>query len=47
MLPDAAILDVIARHGASLEAACDALVVEANAQGGRDNISAILVRYQR
>lgn len=47
MLPDATILDVVARHGANLEAACDALVAEANAQGGRDNISAILVRYQR
>ncbi len=47
MLPDARILATVAAHGANLEAACSALVHEANAQGGRDNISAILVRYGR
>jgi protein phosphatase len=47
MLSDARILATVSAHGGSLEAACSALVDEANAQGGRDNISAILVRYQR
>ncbi|HXJ77706.1 MAG TPA: PP2C family serine/threonine-protein phosphatase [Candidatus Methylomirabilis sp.] len=44
MLPDQRILEIVSRRGADLEAACDELVAEANAQGGRDNISAVLVR---
>lgn len=45
MVPDQRILDIVSTRGADLEGACSGLVTEANAQGGRDNISAILVRY--
>jgi len=45
MLPDRRILEIVSPHGADVEGACRALVSEANAQGGRDNISVILVRY--
>ena len=45
MLPDARILEIVSAHGADLEAACRELVSGANAEGGRDNISAILARY--
>ena len=45
MLPDPRILEIVSPHATDLEGACRALVSEANAQGGRDNISAILVRY--
>ncbi len=44
MLPDQRILEIVSHRGADLEGACDELVAEANAQGGRDNISAVLVR---
>ena len=43
MLEDRRILDIVMGHGGDLEAACDALVTAANAEGGRDNISAVLV----
>ena len=45
MISDPRILDIVATRGADLEGASDELVTEANAQGGRDNISVILVRY--
>ena len=45
MLPDRRLLKLVAAHGPDLASACQALVTEANTQGGRDNISAILVRY--
>jgi protein phosphatase len=45
MLSDSEILDIVNTHGADLERACRELVAAANAQGGRDNISAVLVRY--
>jgi serine/threonine protein phosphatase PrpC len=45
LVPDPRILEIVTAHGADVAAACDALVDEANAQGGRDNISVILVRY--
>ena len=45
MLPDRRILEIITAHGADLEVACRELVSEANAQGGRDNISVVLARY--
>jgi protein phosphatase len=45
MLPDTRILEIVARRGADLDGACVELISQANAQGGRDNISAILVRY--
>ena len=45
MLSDQRILEIVSAHGADLEGACRDLVSEANAQGGRDNISVILVRY--
>ena len=45
MVPDRRILEIVSTHGPDLEGAGDELVTEANAQGGRDNISALLVRY--
>jgi protein phosphatase len=44
MLPDRRILEIVMRHGPDLEGASRELVDEANAQGGRDNISVILVQ---
>jgi serine/threonine protein phosphatase PrpC len=45
MLPDQRILEIVASRGSDLEAACVELVAEANAEGGRDNISVVLVRH--
>ena len=45
MLSDPDILEIVSAHGIDLEAACADLVADANAQGGRDNISVVLVRY--
>lgn len=45
MLPDPRILEIIQKNAADLDAGCQELVAAANAEGGRDNISAILVRY--
>src|SRR5204862_561064 len=45
MVSDRRILEIVTTHGADLEGACRELVSEANAQGGRDNISVVLVRY--
>jgi protein phosphatase len=43
-LTDAAIAGVLADAGSDLQAACGALVAAANAAGGRDNITCVLVR---
>jgi len=45
MLSDAEILEIVSTHAPDLERACQKLIAAANAQGGRDNISAVLVRY--
>ena len=45
MLSDPQILDVVSARGADLEGACRDLIAAANAGGGRDNVSAVLVRY--
>lgn len=45
MLPDPVIVDIVTAHASNLEEACRRLVADANAQGGRDNISVLLVRY--
>ena len=47
MLPDARINEVVAAHPTDPAGACRQLVDEANAQGGRDNISVILVEHRR
>jgi PPM family protein phosphatase len=43
MVPDERILDIIAARTPDVEAACRDLVAAANEQGGRDNISVILI----
>jgi serine/threonine protein phosphatase PrpC len=45
MLDDQAILEIVARDDEHLEKICDELVAGANARGGRDNISVLLLRY--
>jgi serine/threonine protein phosphatase PrpC len=47
MLSDARILAIVTEHGGDLEQTCSRLITEANLQGGRDNISVVLVRYRR
>lgn len=46
MLDDDAILEIVGRYDGHLDKTCDQLVDGANARGGRDNISAILLRYE-
>ena len=43
MLHDQRLLEIISTRGAGLEVVCEELVAQTNAQGGRDNISAVLV----
>jgi protein phosphatase len=45
MLTDERILEIVSTHGPDLAGACQELVAAANAEGGRDNISAVLLRY--
>ena len=45
MLPDPDILDVVSASGGDMGAACRRLIAAANERGGRDNVSALLVRY--
>jgi serine/threonine protein phosphatase PrpC len=44
MVPDPGIADTIRAHRGDLQAACDALVGAANAAGGVDNITCVLVQ---
>jgi protein phosphatase len=46
MLDDGGILEIVGRYDGHLDKTCDQLVDGANARGGRDNISAILLRYE-
>lgn len=46
MLDDDAIGEIVGRYDGHLDKTCDQLVDGANARGGRDNISAILLRYE-
>jgi PPM family protein phosphatase len=45
MLADAAILELVTAHAGDLKEACRQLVAAANAQGGRDNVSVLLLRH--
>jgi serine/threonine protein phosphatase PrpC len=45
MVSDQRILEIVSTRGPDLDVTSEALVAEANAQGGRDNISALLVRH--
>jgi serine/threonine protein phosphatase PrpC len=45
MLGDAEILEIVSTRGPDLKRACRDLVAAANDRGGRDNISAVLLRY--
>ena len=47
MLPDRRILEIVSEHGRALPTCCAELVTAANAEGGRDNISVILLHYRR
>jgi serine/threonine protein phosphatase PrpC len=47
MVPEAEIGAALAAHGHSLEAAARNVVNIANARGGRDNVSVVLVRILR
>ncbi len=44
MVTDPGLLDIIDRHSDDLEAACSALIDAANANGGTDNITAVLLK---
>jgi len=44
MIDDKAILEIIVAHETNLEAGCNALIEAANANGGNDNITAVLLR---
>lgn len=46
MLDTDGMKSILQEHRASLETACETLVAEANAKGGHDNISVILIRVQ-
>jgi protein phosphatase len=46
MVPDPEIARIINEAGAEVEAASNALVREANAHGGEDNITVVLLRFQ-
>jgi protein phosphatase len=46
MLEDREILQVVDAHKADLAAACKALIENANAHGGDDNVTAVLLRYR-
>lgn len=46
MLPDRRILEIASGGADDLPGACDELIASANAEGGRDNISVILVRVR-
>lgn len=46
MLSTGEISEILNRSGASLVATCEALVARANGNGGRDNISVILIKIQ-
>jgi len=45
MLDDPAILEIVAKNDGHLDKTCDALIESANARGGRDNVSVLLLRY--
>ena len=47
MLPDSRILEIVAAHTGNLGRCCAELVERANAAGGRDNISVIVLRHSR
>ena len=46
MLEDQTILEIVSRDDEHLDKTCDELVATANARGGRDNISVLLIRYR-
>ena len=46
MLEDKRILDIVLAHAGRVPEACEQLVSAASAEGGRDNISTILIRYE-
>ena len=47
MVPDSGILEIVAAHPGNPGRCCAELVARANAAGGRDNISAIVLRHSR
>jgi protein phosphatase len=45
MVDDPVMLEAVVQAGEDLDGACDALMELANARGGKDNITAVLVRF--
>jgi serine/threonine protein phosphatase PrpC len=45
MITDEDILNIIARSKADLDKACEELISTANQNGGEDNVTAILIKY--
>jgi protein phosphatase len=44
MVPDASLAEIVRAHPGNLQGACDAIVAAANAAGGIDNITCVLVQ---
>jgi serine/threonine protein phosphatase PrpC len=44
MMPDRQIKALLRQAGEDVHAACEALVAQANAKGGKDNVSVILAQ---
>ena len=45
MIDDEGIRDLVLEHPDDLEAACQALIAKANANGGVDNVTVVLVGF--
>ncbi len=46
MLADGQILDIVSANGTSMKNTIQDLIAAANAAGGRDNVTALMLRYR-